>query len=444
MSYINNTPSQSSQTDTGSRMSSHLLLGLLTFINILNFVDRQLIASFANDIKPDLDLNNFQYSLLTGFSFILFYSIMGLFMGTLADRLHRPRLLAFGLGLWSLLTAFSGMARSFTAMLIPRMLIGVGESVATPTSLSILSDRYNKAELGLISGIYYLGVPLGIAASLLIAGYLGPLIGWRMCFLLIGAAGVVIALFMLFLPETPRQGLTSDPQNVEKMPFKEIISNIFRLIKQYDSLRYVIIAGVMFHFMLGAAAFEQLWLVQERGFEKSDILVKSGWIAVFAGIMGNLAGGLLGDIWQKKTNSGRPMFLFWAFLILLPIGLMYRFADPNAPIFWVGMFVAYFQLGLVYGPSFSTVQELSPPRYKATLIAFYILTMNLIGLGVGGTLAGILADVLVNNDVAEPYTVTLIVFSILAASGIPLLYISGKRFFADRVHLLNSLDNQEA
>ena len=222
-------------------MSSHLLLGLLTFINILNFVDRQLIASFANDIKPDLDLSNFQYSLLTGFSFILFYSFMGLFMGTLADRLHRPRLLAFGLGLWSLLTAFSGMARSFTAMMIPRLLIGVGESVATPTSLSILSDRYNKAELGLISGIYYLGVPLGIAASLLIAGYLGPLIGWRMCFLLIGAAGVVIALFMLFLPETPRQGLTSDPQNVEKMPFKEIISNIFRLIKQYDSLRYVAI-----------------------------------------------------------------------------------------------------------------------------------------------------------------------------------------------------------
>lgn len=119
-SHINNNSSQISQTDTESRMSSHLLLALLTFINILNFVDRQLIASFANDIKPDLDLNNFQYSLLTGFSFILFYSIMGLFVGTLADRLHRPRLLAFGLGLWSLLTAFSGMARSFTLCGSPR------------------------------------------------------------------------------------------------------------------------------------------------------------------------------------------------------------------------------------------------------------------------------------------------------------------------------------
>ena len=440
MSNKKKNASQVLETDTGSRMSSHLLLALLTFINILNFVDRQLIASFANDIKPDLDLSNFQFSLLTGFSFILFYSIMGLFMGTLADRLHRPRLLAFGLGLWRLLTAFSGMARSFTAMLIPRMLIGVGESVATPTSLSLLSDRYNKAELGLVSAIYYLGVPLGIAASLLIAGYIGPLIGWRTCFMLIGGVGVVIALFLLFLPETPRMGLSSSSQNIEKMPFKEIISNILKLIRQYSSLRYVIIAGVMFHVMLGAAAFEQLWLVQERGFEKSDILVKSGWIAVFAGILGNLSGGILGDIWQRKTNSGRPMFLFWAFLILLPIGLIYRLSDPDAPIFWVGMFFAYFQLGLVYGPSFSTVQELSPPRYKATLIAFYILTMNLVGLGVGGTLSGILADFLFNNNVEEPYTITLIVFSVMAASGIPLLYLSGKRFFVDRVGLLNSLD----
>ena len=84
MSDKKNDASQVLKTDKGSRISSHLLLALLTLINVLNFVDRQLIASFANDIKPDLDLSNFQYSLLTGLSFILFYSIMGLFMGTLA------------------------------------------------------------------------------------------------------------------------------------------------------------------------------------------------------------------------------------------------------------------------------------------------------------------------------------------------------------------------
>ena len=107
-------------------------------------------------------------------------------------------------------------------MLIPRMLIGVGESVATPTSLSLLSDRYNKAELGLVSAIYYLGVPLGIAASLLIAGYIGPLIGWRTCFLLIGGVGVVIALFLLFLPETPRMGPHRALKILRKCPSKKL------------------------------------------------------------------------------------------------------------------------------------------------------------------------------------------------------------------------------
>ena len=78
-------------------------------------------------------------------------------------------------------------------------------------------------------------------------------------------------------------------------------------------------------------------------------------------------------------------------------------------------------------PKFLHSAGIITPRYKATLIAFYILTMNLVGLGVGGTLAGILLDVLFNNNVAEPYTITLIVFSVLA-SGIPLLYLSGKDF----------------
>lgn len=414
----------------------HFLLAFLAFINVLNFVDRQLIASFANDIKPDLQLSNFQYSLLTGFSFIVFYSVMGLFMGTLADRLHRPRLLAFGVALWSLLTAASGAARSFTGMLIPRMFIGIGESAATPTSLSMLSDRYPAKQMGIVSAIYYLGVPVGVAMSLLIAGYIGPLIGWRNCFYILGGIGILVSISLLFLKETPRRGLTEKGSDkIEKLPFSVILREVLAVMKNSTALKCTIAAGVVFHFLLGASAFEQLWYVHERGFEKSDILVKSGWIAVTAGILGNIVGGVLSDIWQEKTGTGRPMFLFWAFLILLPFGLAYRLVDSSSPMFWVGMFFAFMQLGLVYGPSFSTVQELSPPRLKATIMAAYILLLNLIGLGVGGTLAGIMADILTRAGHPEPYSVTLLTFSILAVSGIPLLYIAGKNFHADKARL---------
>ena len=162
--------------------SNYIFLTFLILLNVMNFVDRQLLASFANFIIPDLGLTNTQFGILTGFGFLFFYSIMGLFMGFLADKFDRPKLIAFGVTLWSLLTSFSGLAKNFVGLLIPRMFIGVGESILTPTSLSILGDRFPKERMGFVSGAYYLGIPIGAGLSLIIAGYLGPVIGWRMCF----------------------------------------------------------------------------------------------------------------------------------------------------------------------------------------------------------------------------------------------------------------------
>ena len=161
-------------------------LAFLTLLNVMNFVDRQLLASFANYIVPDLGLTNTEFGLLTGFAFIVFYSAMGLFAGALADMVHRPRLIAGALVLWSVLTAASGAARGFATLLVPRMFIGVGESVLTPASMSMLSDRFPSDRMGFAAGFYYMGVPIGVAASLLIVGYLGPAIGWRSCFMLLG------------------------------------------------------------------------------------------------------------------------------------------------------------------------------------------------------------------------------------------------------------------
>ena len=126
----------------------------------------QLLGSFANFIVPDLGLTNTEFGLLTGLFFIVFYSAMGLFMGALADMVNRTRLIAAGLALWSALTALSGAARGFWTLAAPRMLIGVGESIMTPTSMSLLSDRFPTSKLGFASGFYYMGVPIGIGITL--------------------------------------------------------------------------------------------------------------------------------------------------------------------------------------------------------------------------------------------------------------------------------------
>ena len=126
------------------------------------------------------------------------------------------------------------------------------------------------------------------------------------------------------------------------------------------------------------------------------------------------------------------MFLFWILVVLAPFNIVYRVVDGDSPWFWVGVFVGFFQLGCFYGPTFSTVQELVPPQIRATVVALYILLLNLVGLGFGITLGGVAIDALAAADVAQPYTWTLLIFTLLSLLAIPLFFIAGRRFGQDR------------
>ena len=419
-------------------MNAYRLLFFLTLLNLLNFVDRQLIASFSNFIVPDLGLTNAQFGFLTTLPFIVFYSIAGLFMGVLADMVNRPRLIAFGVVLWSIFTALTGAAKGFVTMALPRMFIGVGESILTPTSMSLLSDSFPAKKMGFAAGFYYMGVPIGVGVSLLIAGYLGESLGWRKCFYLLGGLGLVLGLCTLLFKDRPRKHLQNNevkPQTLSKESTAEIIKTLFKALSASSALRFTILAGVFYHIALGASVFEQLWLVEERGFDRSNIAQIVGWIGVFAGLAGNLIGGILSDWWQENTDQGRPMFLFWLALLTLPISVYYRFVEPGSVIFWIGIIIGYFQLGCFFGPTFSTVQELVPENIKATVVSFYILTLNLIGLTIGSFVGGILADNLMSANYQEPYTLMLVVFSIISIVTIPCYFLAGKRYKKDKILL---------
>lgn len=406
-------------------------LAFLTLLNVMNFIDRGLLGSFANFIVPDLELTNTEFGLLTGLVFLFFYSTMGLFMGALADQVNRTRLIATGLALWSILTAVSGAARGFVSLALPRMFIGVGESIMTPTSMSLLSDRFPSSRLGFVSGFYYMGVPVGTGLSLLIVGYLGPAIGWRNCFYILGAIGVVLAMVMWFVKETPRRHLaTAKPPG-----FREIGRTVMRVIPKSPALMATIGGGVAYHFILGAATFDQLWFVQERGFDRAEIAQYTGWIGITGGILGNLFGGMGSDWFHRKTGLGRPMFLFWIMIAVAPINIAFRLVDPASLIFWIGIFVGFFQLGCFYGPTFSTVQELVPGKVRATVVAFYLLLLNLVGVGMGVTFAGVAIDWMIVREVAEPYTMALLGFTAISLLSIPLFYLGGRWFERDRAKL---------
>jgi MFS family permease len=279
-----------------------------------------------------------------------------------------------------------------------------------------------------------MGVPIGVGASLMIAGYLGPAIGWRNCFYALGAIGLCLAIVMLFVKETPRRQQLQAP-TAERPKLKEIFATAFRALGNCPALALTMAGGVALHFILGAAAFDQLWFVQERGFDRAWIAQTTGWIAVIGGVLGNLFGGAGSDWYYRKTGNGRAMFLFWIMLLLAPINVVYRLVPPDSIWFWAGVFFGFFQLGCFYGPTFSSVQELVPPHIRATVVAFYILMLNLIGLGFGITAGGISIDMMKGAGYEEPYTWTLVVFTLISLLAIPLFFLAGRRFEGDRARL---------
>ena len=422
----------SSQKNDVVRPSDIGMLLFLTLLNVINFIDRQLLVSLSNWIKPELHLSNFEFGLLAGFVFMFFYAVMGLFMGAIADRVNRTRLIAFGLGLWSLLTMLSGAAKGFASLALPRMFIGVGESTLTPASLSLLGDRFPARWQGLVVGIYGMGVSIGLGLSLLIVAYLEPIVGWRGCFYVLGGLGVVLALCMLFIKETPRkQPIDMSKGMLDVLSVGEISRDIRKLLMDLPALAATIIGSTVFVFALGASTFDQLWLVQERGFDRNEIAKTTAWIAILAGIFGNLVGGVGGDLFLRLTGVGRPYFLAFVMLMLAPLIITCRVVDPSNDWFWVGIFALYFQIGCFYGPAFGTIQDLVPPRKRGMMFGFSVLIIQIFGAASGAITAGFMIDFLERAEVVEPYSMTLVSTALISLLAVPIFMFAGRKFEDD-------------
>ncbi len=399
---------------------------------MINFVDRQFISSFAPFLKSDLGLSDTEIGLLTGIVFIFFYTVAGLFVGTLADRYNRTKIIGIGVILWSAFTAISGFAKNFFTLAAPRLFIGVGESTITPTTMSILSDRYEQKRLGFAAGFYYLGVPVGVGVSLLIAGYLEPIIGWRGCFYLLGFIGLLLGFLMLFVKDTPRKNISNKP---ESKTFFEIIALLYKALSTSKSLVLTIIAGTLYHLVLGAAQFEVIWAVADKGFDPNTFGRINGWIFVVFGVLGSLFGGIASD-WALKTyNLPRTWFLLILTVLLIPLAFT-RYLETDNVLFWVGICSSAFSLGCFYGPIFAVIQELVPSSIKGTVVAFNLLCLNLLGIAIGSIVFGIMADYAVAQGYEDPYTNLLVGFSLMfLILGPPLYYFAGKYYQSDRKRL---------
>ena len=364
------------------------ILVFLLILNILNMVDRTLITSFGTSIISDLNLSDSQFGLLTGPVFVFFYSIMGLFMGALADRVHRPKLIAAGLVLWSVLTALSA------------------------------------------TGIYYLGVPLGAGGSFIVAGILGPMIGWRNCFFVLGATGLVLVLGLLFLQDPKRGAMEEqsaaqgDEHQADLMTgnWRRVVSEMIATIKATPALAWTMIGAVFLHIPLGAGQFAIVWLERERGFGIGEISATYGLIYIIFGTAGTFLGGILSDWYQARYKGGRVRFLAYLMLCITPLLISFRFVSPSSSLFYIGMAAGMFSVSSFYGPAFSTVQDLTPARLRGVMTGLLLVACNLLGLGIGAMMTGVLSDVFSANSIFEPLTKALLTADVISWAA-PLSFI---------------------
>lgn len=420
---------------------AYSLLFFFTLLNILNFVDRFLLQSFAVQVIKDLNMTYFQFSLLTGLFFAVFYSVMGLLMGTLADRFNRPRLISAGLFVWSALTAASGLTANFVQMAFARTFVGVGEASLSPAALSMLSDVFPAHKRGFASGMYYMGLPLGSGLSLLVAGVLGPVLGWRNCFFVLGGLGVLLCGLVYLLkdprPSAPAAVPATNPETgpasnsapdaaLPKPSFRQIIALLISTLQSSKALILLLVAAVLIVFSQGATILDQVWLVKERGFAEATAQKTFGGLFLLGGLLGTWFGGVGSDWFYKRYRGGRALFLAIMYGVAIPVGVALRVVSPDSVLFLPFVFISCVGIMLVFGATVTAVQELVSDKIRSTMIAFTLLCMVFFGTALGNATVGFLSDYFTKNHYDQPISLAVLIVTAVALPAIPCFYLAAR------------------
>ena len=380
-----------------------LVLLLLTLVYAFNFIDRQIIGILSPFIQADLGLTNTQMGLLKGFLFALFYTVTALPIAWLADRYNRVNIIATSLAVWSAFTAFTGMAGNFVQIGLARIGVGIGEAGGSPPSHSIISDLYPKEKRSGALAIYALGIPIGLGFAYFVAGIaLGnpdSSFNWRNLLIWLGIAGVVLAVVVRLVIREPKRG-AQEAKKAGKAPSSPPFIEALKVLLSIPSW-WAMCLGIACASFAGYAF--STWQIDyllpfdhqaENPVGFKSMMFTLGFINMFAYGFGTWFGGYLADRFAKKNNNVSAYALVPMITVLcaLPLAVL-AFWVPTiwAHMVVVSVFVVF--LGMYLGPSFAIAQTLAPINMRAMSTALFFLILNIIALGGGPTLVGILIDV---------------------------------------------------
>lgn len=361
-------------------------LVLLTLVYVLNFLDRSLIYILFTPIKADMKFSDLQLALLGTTSFVIFYTLLGIPFGYLADRVARKNLIAGGLAVWSLFSGLTGFADSFWTLFFCRVMVGVGEATLGPAALSLLGDYFPTRMRATVQGIYSSGVAIGGGLAFFLGGWIGQSYGWRWAFYLLGFPGLALAL-LVFLLREPARGRTE--VGAVRYGLED-----WKILFRSVPLRYLYAGYALFGLasnnlgIWGAAFF-----VRVHGVSLATIGVAAGIVSVAVGMPVTILGGYLSDRFHRLGKGSRMAFSAFAALLSIPLWLGLLFGNNLGLM--VALSVPLYGLALIWlAPAMADLHEISGPHLRGLGIGIFFSVVNIVAYLIGSPLIGRLSDVL--------------------------------------------------
>lgn len=361
-------------------------LGLLLAVNLLNYIDRQVLFAVFPLIKIDLGLSDTALGFL-GSAFMLSYLLFAPLFGWLGDRWSRTGLASGGLVVWSLATALSGFAPGYRTLLAARATVGVGEASFGTVSPGLIADFFPKERRGKILSWFYVAIPVGSALGYLLGGVLGQNYGWHTAFLLVGVPGLLLAIPIALLRTPPRGGDDAVVRDVKG----KASAGYAALFRNRSYVCNTLGMAAMTFAIGGLAQWLPSFLHRFHALDVARGNTLFGATTVLAGILGTLTGGWLGDLWQKRNGKGYLLISGWGFLIGTPFAV-WAILAPGLTACMTAIFIAEFFLFLNTGPLNTVIINVTDPAVRAMAFAVNIFFIHALGDAVSPSILGWLSD----------------------------------------------------
>jgi predicted MFS family arabinose efflux permease len=366
------------------------VLFVLTGVYAFNFIDRQILVILAEPIKADLDLSDTQLGLLTGLAFAFFYVMLGIPIARYADKANRKNIVAVALTVWSGMTALSGLAQNFTQLLLARIGVGVGEAGGSPPAHAIISDYYPPKQRATALSIYSMGVYIGVFLGFLVGGIIGKVFGWRVALYALGIPGILYAVLLYYTVKEPPRGLTDKVKDMQQTSF----ANVIRIL--FSKKTFVLAAfatGAQTFTNYGVGNFTPSFLNRIHGMDLASISILLALCAGLGGGLGTFLGGYIAD----KMRMRDIRWYLWVSILgaglnIIPATIFYF--SGNLTLVLIAIFLSNILTALYLGPSIAVSHSLVSAKMRALASAMLFLILNMIGLGLGPVVIGLLSDYL--------------------------------------------------